>query len=97
MPRESFQKGIWIRTLARDSPKMRFGSLTTQTRLAAESRKTRENAWFSQHFEESNEKRIKTSMKNETATARPEEREKRVKTYGFRQVLKERVRGNDEK
>ena len=76
---------------------MRFGSLKTQTRFAAESRKTRENAWFSQHFEESNEKRIKTSMKNEAATARPEKREKRVKALGFRPVLKERARGNDEK
>ena len=36
-------------------------------------------------------------MKNEAATARPDKREKRVKTRGFRQVLKERARGNDEK
>ena len=76
---------------------MRFGSLKTQTRFAAESQKTRENAWFSQHFEESNEKRIKTGMKNEAATTRPAKRAKRVKTRGFRQVLEERARENDEK
>ena len=76
---------------------MRFGSLKARTRFAAESRKTRENAWFSQHFQKSDEKRIKTSMKNEAATARPEKREKRVKTHGFRQVLEERARENDEK
>ena len=73
---------------------MRFGSLKTQTRFAAESRKTRENAWFSQRFEEIKEKQIKMSMKNEAATARPDKREK---TRGFRLVLKERARGNDEK
>ena len=76
---------------------MRFGNLKARTRFAAESRKTRENVWFSQHFEKTYEKHLKTSMKNKAATARPDKREKRVKTRGFRQVLKERARGNDEK
>ena len=76
---------------------MRFGSLKTQTRFAAESRKTRENAWFSQQLEKSDGKQIKTGMKNEAATTRPDKREKQVKTHGFRQVLEERARENDEK
>ena len=76
---------------------MRFGSLKARTRFAAESRKSRENAWFSQHLEKSDEKRIKTGMKDEAATTRPAKRAKRVKTRGFRQVLEERARENDEK
>ena len=90
-------KVIWTRTLARDTPNLRFGSLKTHTRFAAESQKTRENAWFSQHLEKSDEKRIKTSMKNEAATTRSEKREKRVKTRGFWQVSEETSRENDEK
>ena len=76
---------------------MRFGSLKARTRFAAESRKTRENAWFSQHFEKSEEKRPKVEQQNEEAKTEPEKREKRVKTRSFRQVSAERARENDQK
>ena len=65
--------------------------------FAAESRKTRENAWFSQRFVKSEEKRAKANLKNKGFAAQPKKRKKRVKTRGFRQVFEERARGNDEK
>ena len=83
--------------MARDTPKMRFGSLKARTGFAAKSRKTCENAWFSQRFEKSEEKQAKANLKNEGSMPRRKKCEKRVKTYSFRQVFEERARGNDEK
>ena len=76
---------------------MSFRKPEVITRFAAKSQKTRENAWFSQHFEKNEEKRAKAILKNERPTARPEDREKRVKTRGFRHVFEERTRENGKK
>ena len=67
------------------------------TGFAAEARKTRENAWFSQHSEKNKEKRTKAGMKNKVAATRPEKREKRNKMHGFRRVFEERALEIDEK
>ena len=76
---------------------MSFRKLEVRTGVAGKSRKTRENAWFSQRFEKCEEKRAEANVKNESSQARSEKREKRVKTRGFRQVFEERARENDEK
>ena len=83
--------------LSSGMPKISFRKPKVRTGFAAKSRKTRENAWFSQRFEKCEEKRAKAGRKNEGAAARPEKREKRGKTFGFRQVFEERARENDEK
>ena len=67
------------------------------TGFAAEARKTRENAWFSQHSEKHIEKRTKAGMKNKAAATRADKREKRVKTRGFRRLLEERAYKNHAK
>ena len=63
--------------------------------FAAKSQKTRENAWFSQDFEKNEEKRAKADFKNEGSAARPEKREKRGKTRGFRHVFEEQAHKNN--
>ena len=65
--------------------------------FAAESRKTRENAWFSQRFKRIEEKRAKANLKNEGSAARRKKREKRIKTRGFLNLFKERARGKRRK
>ena len=67
------------------------------TGFAAEARKTRENAWFSQHSEKNNEKRTKAGMKNKVAATRADKREKHVKTHGFRHVFEKHAHKNHEK
>ena len=83
--------------LSSGMPKISFRSPEKSTRFAAESQKTHENAVLSQDFEESEEKRAKATFKNEGSAARPEKREKRGKTRGFRQLFEERGRENREK
>jgi len=63
----------------------------------ARSQKTRENGWFSQHFEESEEKRAKACMEHIWTTARSQTRQKHIKTHGFQNVFEERASKNDEK
>ena len=76
---------------------MSFQSPEVRTGCVAKSQEMRENAWFWQHSEKNEKKRAKTMLKNEGTAARPEKRKKRMKTRGFRQVLEERARENDEK
>ena len=76
---------------------MSFRKPEVRTGFAGKSRKTRENAWFSQRCEKYEEKRAEANVKNEKSQARSEKLEKRVKTNGFRQVFEERARENDEK
>ena len=73
---------------------MSFRSPEVRTGFAAESRKT---CFFTRGFRNISKKVMKSELKQVAATARPEKREKRVKTHGFRQVLEERARENDEK
>ena len=75
---------------------MSFRKPEVRTGFASKSRKTRENAWFSQRFEKCEEKRTKANVKNKGSAARSKKREKRVKTRGFRQVFEERARETDE-
>ena len=70
---------------------MSFRGPELSTMFPAKSQKTYENAWFSPHFEESEEKRAKACMKNTRTTARAQKRQKRNKTRGLRHMFEERA------